>query len=347
MSRNNNLMINPKYYSQHDYLIYCNDVLVRWLKWFDENQVCRVNIQFKDEKEMREFNNVAEEDILEWMRDNGYEKEMYELNRRHILCSLVADFCHYMFESFMCASRMKVAVAYALLRKPLRDNLAYIEWLRVNPEELIDKLLYSEPEEYDLSREKETKKARIEQISKDYGIDRENGMFEFRYEKNSDLSLEKIWNKANHIVTTQKYTRSEKGDLNFVFVNMEQWENMTGYYYTVIPLIMSYALELIVSMFEEIAEVNPFTHTINKVMMILHQAYGMGKKYYQEAKVTLEVDKCPMVCPHCGKKIELSDAVDKLLIDRYKCSRWFCRAKINASNYIFDFEKLNDYIVED
>lgn len=344
MKRNNHIMINTKYYSQHNYLIYCNDVLVRWIKWFDEKNLSSVSIQFKDESEAQSFQNTAEADIMEWLKNNGYEQEMYELSRRHILCSLVTDFCHYMLESFTCASKMKPAVAYALLRKPLRDNLAYIEWLRVNPKELIDKLMYAEPEEYDLSRAKDVKKSRIEQISREYGIDRNKGMFEFRYEKNSDISLEKIWNKANHIVTTQSYTRSENGELNFVFVNMEQWDEMTGYYYTVVPLIMSYAVELIVGMFEELAEVNQFTQTINKIMMLLHQAYGVGETYYQDAKKTLEIDKCSMVCPYCGKKIELYDAVDKLLFDKYRCSKWNCRKKISASNYIFDFENLNQYM---
>lgn len=45
---------------------------------------------------------------------------------RHIFFSLVADFCSYMLESINCAAKMKVAVSYALLRKPLKDTLGYI-----------------------------------------------------------------------------------------------------------------------------------------------------------------------------------------------------------------------------
>lgn len=51
---------------------------------------------------------------------------------RHIFFSLVADFCSYMLESINCAAKMKVAVSYALLRKPLKDTLGYIEWLCVD-----------------------------------------------------------------------------------------------------------------------------------------------------------------------------------------------------------------------
>lgn len=333
--KNAHLKIKECHYRQHNYLIYCNDVLVRWLHWIDEHKLCSVKIKFSNHKEMDDFQSVENDDILEWLQNNGYEEEMYEVNRRHILCSLVADFCHYMFESFICASKMKPAVAYALLRKPLRDNLAYIEWLRVNPKEMIDKLMHEEPEKYDLN--KEQKKQHIEQICSQYGIDREAGMFVFRYEKNEDISLEKIWNKANHIVTTQSYTRSEQGELNFVFVDAERWENLTEYYYTVVPQIMAYAVELIVSMFEEMAGINDFTQVINKILLILHQAYGMGEEYYQKGKGFLEVDEYPLICPYCGQRIILNDKnMDSLLNNSLKCKK--CRYKIEASNYVFDYE---------
>lgn len=149
--------INECYIEQHNFLIYCNDILVKWLHWIYDNNLCKMQINFKNEEEMKSFSKERDNNLMTWLKDNGYEMEMYELNRRHILCSLVADFCHYMLESFVCAAKMKPAVAYALLRKPLRDNLAYIEWLRVEPKELIDKLLYCQPEEYDLSCKKELK----------------------------------------------------------------------------------------------------------------------------------------------------------------------------------------------
>ena len=333
--QNDHLKIKACHYRQHNYLMYCNDVLVRWLQWIDEYQLCSVSINFTNQKEMEDFQSIKDSDLLEWLKNNGHKDEMYEINRRHILCSLVTDYCHYMLESFVCASKMKPAVAYALLRKPLRDNLAYIEWLRVNPTEMIDKLLYADPNEYVLS--KEQKKQHIEKICSEYQIDRQKGMFVFRYDKNADVSLEKIWNKANHIVTTQNYTKSDKGDLNFVFVDADKWEHLTSYYYSVVPLIMSYALELIVSMFEEFAGINDFTHVINKILLILHQAYGMGDEYFQDAKQNLEVDKCPMICPHCGKQFVLDDKnLEHLLNNKFKCKK--CKVKVNSSNYIFDFE---------
>ena len=112
---------------------------------------------------------------------------------------------------------------------------------------------------------------------------------------------------------------------------------MTSYYYTVVPLIMSYAVELIVGMFEEFAGINDFTQVVNKISLILHQAYGMGDEFFQDAKQNLEVDKCPMICPHCGKQFVLDDRnLERLLNNKFSCKK--CKKKIDSSNYIFDFE---------
>lgn len=64
----------------------------------------------------------------------------------------------------------------------------------------------------------------------------------------------------------------------------------------------------------------------------------MGEEYYQNGKEFLTVDECPMICPNCGKHIILDDKnMDSLLNDSLKCKK--CRYKIEASNYVFDYEK--------
>ena len=114
-----------------------------------------------------------------------------------------------MLESFECAAKKKVAVAYALLRKPLRDNLHYIE-LAAEREELLDKLAKGKAE--DLVINKFSAKKYIEKVEKIYGIAHRDGFFSFRYDKNDSMSLEKIWNKANHVITTHSYTKSAQAE---------------------------------------------------------------------------------------------------------------------------------------
>jgi hypothetical protein len=42
-----------------------------------------------------------------------------------------------LFEALSCSRKEKLAVTFALLRKPLRENLLYLEWLLADPEELL------------------------------------------------------------------------------------------------------------------------------------------------------------------------------------------------------------------
>ena len=133
--------IEPQYGPSHNFLVYCNDVLVSFLKYVDCEKLSSVKINFKNKEDEHSFADLKEgSDIFDWMEEHGYSDEMYELEYRHTFFSLVADFCHYMLESFECAAKKKVAVACALLRKPLRDNLYYIEWLAAEREDLLDKL---------------------------------------------------------------------------------------------------------------------------------------------------------------------------------------------------------------
>ena len=121
--------IEPKHYFKHNYLTYCNDVLVSMLKYADEEKMASVSIDLGNGENI-EFE--QDEKWQEWLITHGHREEMYEVYYRHTFFSLVADFCSYMLESINCAAKMKVAVSYALLRKPLKDTLGYIEWSECN-----------------------------------------------------------------------------------------------------------------------------------------------------------------------------------------------------------------------
>lgn len=99
------------------------------LKYADEEKMASVSIDLGNGENI-EFE--QDEKWQEWLITHGHREEMYEVYYRHTFFSLVADFCSYMLESINCAAKMKVAVSYALLRKPLKDTLGYIEWLRVD-----------------------------------------------------------------------------------------------------------------------------------------------------------------------------------------------------------------------
>lgn len=261
---------------------------------------------------------------------------MYEVYYRHTFFSLVADFCSYMLESINCAAKMKVAVSYALLRKPLKDTLGYIEWLRVNRNGMLDLLASGKPEDLVITKEKAREHTSL--IEENCKM---SSFFDFRYNKASETSLEHIWNNANHLITTKyKLSKTEPGNLNFVFADEAILRSFSDYYYITVPAIMSYAVNLICEMFEEFAPLNKYTVLMNKLNRTLRSLEILETISFDDAKKLYSSGNVPIVCPRCGLKMKMTDKrMLKFIGNKCTCSR--CLKTIKTGRYIFDWEKVD------
>ena len=329
--------IEEKHFIKHNYLTFCNDVLVDILRYADTNKLSSEKIEFKNQTDCDEFNKVSNsnKEWQEWLLNNGYKETMYNAYYKHIFFSLVSDFCSYMLESINCAAKMKVAVSYALLRKPLKDTLGFIEWLYLDKNEVIDLLVYSEPKNMEIKREKA--KEHTNEIEKTRGY---NGFYSFRYDNNSETSLEHIWNNANHLITTRNpLSKTEKGNLNFVFADEDILRNYSNYYYLIVPAIMMYATDLICDMFETMDSVNIYTHTINKINRILKSSIITDIDEVSNTLNNLTGMVLPLVCPRCGlKKAFTAKRLTDLQYSKLRCP--ICLKTVNANRYMFDWEKV-------
>lgn len=329
-------MIPKKYMSKHNYLVYCNDVLASILRYVDSHNLSSKTITFSSPEQAKEFENIDHRlnDWQEWMIHNGYKEELYEVFYRHTLFSVLSDFCNYTYESIHCAAKTKIWVAYALLRKPFRDNLGYIEWLCADRDDIVKRLFNGTPEEIELKKEKAKENIRI--ITGKYkSLEAFSEIYSLRYDTKSDLSLEKIWNKANHLVTTYGYTRSNNGSLNFIFTNREEMMSYVNYYYCSAPYIMAYVLELICSEFESIAGLNEFTKGYNKLIRNIKFSRAIEK---------LSLPKCArkypihIVCPKCGNIMFMDvDILYLIQTDSLKCT--YCKFVLPSFHYMFDWQK--------
>ncbi|MCK5199257.1 MAG: hypothetical protein KAR21_12945 [Spirochaetales bacterium] len=116
----------------HDRIV---DVIVIGEKYDMFNEA----IAFKNEEhaqELQKLNNGDE--IVNWMHDNKYEKELNSLYLIQVFVALISDFCHFLFEALTISAKGKTTVAFALLRKPLKDNLFILENLLVNKKDFFN-----------------------------------------------------------------------------------------------------------------------------------------------------------------------------------------------------------------
>lgn len=334
-----NFQIDPKHYGKHNFLTYCNDVLVSILKYVDAERLSSAKIDFKNQVDAEAFAHLDtdSDDWQGWLAQNGYGDVLYEVYYRHTLFSLVGDFCHYMLESINCAAKMNVAVSYALLRKPLKDTLGYIEWLYVDRKGMLDLLMGQQPEQLEISKERARLHTSIieEQHSKET-------FFDFRYDKSNISSLEHIWNNANHLLTTKyKLSKTQPGNLNFIFADEPILRHYSDYYYLIIPAIMGYATEIICEMFEAFAPINGYTLAMNQLNRTVRLVETYPELDFAEVRSLYADTKLPLICPRCGLKMKMTDRRMWDFFFRGTCTCWRCRKKINTGRYIFDWEKIN------
>jgi len=320
-------------FNAHHYLIFCCDVLGSILKYADDKKLGQVTMKFVTDDDMEKFNcsDKGNHEWIDWLAANGYENHVNDMFYRHVLFSAIKDFQSFMFESVTCAGKMKMSVAYALLRRPFKDALGIIEWLAVDKDAVIQNLEAENP--FDLEITRERAKELTDKVQRKYGL---NPQYDLRY-KNKDTStrFELIWDKALHMITTRA-SPSGKGELNFLFAGEKKLAELSDWYYKVAPLVMHYAVELIVELFESIAKPNEVTVGINYLNRMAHLnliAPILTDSLVKEVETLL-------FCPQCGEQNEYKnrDIASHLQCGVLSCPK--CKAEVDTRFYITEYESI-------
>jgi hypothetical protein len=324
-----------KYQFSHDYIFFLHDLLARVIAEGEENDIFTVDIKFKTKKEANTFHelNLSSEEYWEWLETHGYGWINKELARKQVFVSVLSDLCHFLYESIKCAKKGKLSVAFALLRKPLKENTLILEWLLYNPGEFGDKFHNYKLEE--LSTSKISKKQKIEilegAISKCKNpkwID-PNFIYELRYDKKSFISYESAWNKATHLITTFKSFKTEPENINFVFsYTPETMEELWRHYYRSLPILLNHLVEVAFAFVRNIYELSVITDNVLEIRRFIGFTLW-AKEFFQESDNSFLLDYARDVlkafdlkCSLCKEKISLNK---KNLYQFYYSSGLVCK----------------------
>lgn len=288
-----------KYQKKHSLLLYYNDIIANILKMADEKNLSSVKL------ELRTGDVIPEncDDIIQWMFDNGYNEEAVQCLNAHLLFSLGKDLIMYLHESFSCAERGKVTVAYATSRKPIQDTFIYLCWLLVNPEEIANSLLNQEPSKYDLRNKEERKKTLLEEAGKEVDlIIPGNVMHEVIYVKGAQNGLSSAWDQSLHLVTNNRNYPTEKGNLNFVFADNEIWNDYWCMYYEKMPVIINFVVEVFVKCFERVIDASEeivcFNRFLRDMKMMNSSESMIEKNVLKEIMENVDIS-----CEYCKKNL--------------------------------------------
>lgn len=283
---------------------------------------------------------MSKEEIFDWLVENGYKEKLIEIVEKQLFIALLSDFCQYVYESLKCSEKGKLATALTLLRKPFKENLLYFEWLLSSPDEFFEKFLDHDPESYDPS--KLSKGARMNFIKKSIlltscpSIFDGDFLYNIRYSKKEEYSLETLWNKAIHLVTTTPTYRTERQNLNFIFSNFDNKLSQWNILYNILPFLMFYTLEVVEALLVSIINIEEYIREYNR---FLRQIKFMVVKGEIEKELKQYLEEFPIFCGKCQKVTVFGSNNLEFLKGNPEIMCRNCGHYINIARYFFTLPK--------
>lgn len=334
-----NFQLDDEFLPFHDFLNYCRICFINIVQRADQNQLTKETINFKTADDAAAYAKICETQGVckdEWLIQHGYKETLYKVYYKHLFFSLLVDFSNYFNASLDLAFHGNINVAWALLRKPFQETLAYIEWLYVDRDELLTLMLTSDKtDSYEIIRKKDKIRKHIERIYPPNPADPLN-MYEFRYSYKDKLTLNGILQATNHLITSRPALKTSPSGLNFIFPDDEQRHRNIGFYYTSIPYVLKHTLDLVMTMFGDIAGLSDYTMLLNSINSTL-KSLQMDSEY-EDVKQLLSLDQISVFCPKCGHKHISDEMWIQFAYDHFECEN--CHHKISTHQFMFDFEEI-------
>lgn len=281
-----------------------------------------------------ELNSLLEADeihALDALKQLGHNEELEIIVTKHVVMSIISDLVNFIYESIIIAQKGKLSVAYALLRKPLTDQLLILEQIVADRGDFIDRYFHDgDPQKYDPSAANLDRKNIVSN-----SIEKLRALlyspeliYELRYDKTSEVGINPFTNHALHIVTNHKHYKTENQGLNFTFpLNDEDMLEFFNHYYSAVPVLLNYLAAVVDHIVfnliddpEHRREEKMLKRFIGFIMMYDDQERSLSKFTYSKLSKLLVYD-----CEICKTKNKFTkrDFEDYFYSHHFICKRCF------------------------
>jgi hypothetical protein len=353
-------LLPDQYYFSHQYSAWLNEYLVNLLVFGEQSNVYSVSLQPKNQEHDKQLLHLEGEELAAWLEKNGYTDEVEKMTVRTVYQALLADLCQFVAEALSCSARGRLTVAFALLRKPFRDNLFYLEWLLDDPQHFIKTFRDKNPSEFSLDKMlREDKVREIVRRATKKTMKRDSVVsdviYDIRYNKLVDYSFDPMWNKALHLITTAKTHSTEHRNLNLVFSNDEDRDYQWRHIYAFLPLLLDYAVDVA----ETLMYMMSGKERPNFYVDYFHRELGFAVwsreviEWQDDPLVVSEfpndLDDLHVECPKCHRVIDMRNEWARILFltRKMKCPKCFRRIGIESivdKNEIRPHLKMHDVL---
>lgn len=181
-------LLEGKELINYNYFIMCHNLMLSLVKRANRHDwhSFKTNIREEDREKWEKYD-------IEYWRLHGYKKEISQMYYQHTFFSLWSDYLDYTYEANMAASKMKASIAYSLLRKPLKDDLYFLELLEYKGIEFIYEFLEKPIDNFAVDKvNPEEKRKIINAVAKDVFSDAYGDiLYNIRYSKKEEIRVRK------------------------------------------------------------------------------------------------------------------------------------------------------------
>jgi hypothetical protein len=264
---------------------------------------------------------------------------------RTLYPALLWDLHQFVAEALECSEKARLTVTYALLRKPFRDDLFYLEWLLAEPQNFINIFQDKDPSEFSLDKMLREDRVRgivrdaVGKTAKRDSVDPEV-IYDMRFNKIVGFSFDAMWNKAIHLITTAKTHSTEHQNMNFIFSNDEDREYQWRHIYSFLPVLLDYAVDVVESlMYIMLGNERP-----NYYLDFFHRELGFvvwSKEVVEwqdnpklSSEMPNDLDDLHFACPKCNKVIDMQQSLARTLFLERKMMCPKCFRKISIESLV-------------
>lgn len=315
--------IPAKFDLPHSVAFFFHDELSSLIVELERTESLMVHFDLESEEEREEMQQLRGEELWKWLKDNGYDDIIYDLTYRQLTAAVITDAAHFICESLLSCGKGKTTVAYSLLRKPFKENLLVLEWMLAKPVDFLNNFNGETTKGYVLNNLSKEKRLEIMKECTDLiqakGID-EQLLWNIRYDKNLHRGLEALWTKATHLITSyRKVSATEPGNLNFVFSNASAIDDQLSHYYSIVPLILYYFVNVAEAVSSRFIEWNEELRSMQLLLrhlaFIRYSEFSSFSPILQEDNnnIWAELEEILFPCLNCKSKFHITKSdVDKL-----------------------------------
>jgi hypothetical protein len=240
--------IPEEYREQHSFCFWLHDLLVQVMSYAESAGIADVKIKFSTPEEMQAFRDA--DDPIAYFIDKGDMDTARRITINQTIIPLIADMLHFIYGGLEALEKRKFTVAFALFRKPFRQNLLFLTWLFADEVDFFSKM-HVEPSSLDKNVTPEKKKELLDKaiaklrVSEVLAADVVYGMV---FDKKNVRGLGHYFDKAIHLVTHEAAIQTEQLNLNFVFKSPHDTDLYDGIYY-ILAYLQMYLLSLVLQIF--------------------------------------------------------------------------------------------------